>query len=49
MDKLDLKKVFKSLYSAPIDKVVEVEVPWMYYLMIDGKGDPGLKEARNGG
>jgi hypothetical protein len=40
MDRLDLKKELKSLYNAPTDEVVEVVVPSIDYLMIDGEGDP---------
>jgi hypothetical protein len=40
MTKLDLKKKFKELYTAPADAVVRVDVPPLSYLMLDGKGDP---------
>lgn len=40
MQKLDLKKQFKQLYQAPSREAVQVEVPPMNYLMIDGEGDP---------
>lgn len=39
MAKMDYKKMFKSLYTAP-DKPALVEVPPLNYLMIDGQGDP---------
>lgn len=44
MGKLDLKRELKHLYSAPTDKVAEVDVPPMNYLMIDGKGDPNTSQ-----
>lgn len=40
MAKLDLKKAMKSLYAPTHQKVDEVDVPPMNYLMIDGEGDP---------
>jgi hypothetical protein len=43
--KLDLKKEFKSLYSASSQEPVMVEVPPMNYLGVDGKGAPDGPEA----
>ncbi len=40
MTKIDLKKEFKSLYTASKSKATMVEVPELNYLMIDGEGDP---------
>ncbi len=40
MEKIDLKKQLKHLYHAPTAKVVEVDVPAMNFIMIDGTGDP---------
>lgn len=40
MKKLDLKKSLKFLYQPSAKEVVQVEVPPMKYLMIDGQGDP---------
>jgi hypothetical protein len=40
MDKIDLKKDFKSLYQPSAKQVVEVDVPAFKFLMIDGEGDP---------
>jgi hypothetical protein len=40
MDKLDLKKVHKALFSAPADAFVRVVAPAVPYLMVDGHGDP---------
>ena len=38
--KLDLRKQLKYLYQPPSKQVVEVEVPAMNFLMLDGRGDP---------
>lgn len=40
MDKIDLKKTLKPLYQPSTKAVVQVTVPPMNYLMVDGKGDP---------
>ena len=40
MEKIDLKKELKELYSASAKAVVQVSVPPLKYLMIDGMGDP---------
>lgn len=40
MAKIDLKKVLKQLYHASAKDVVQVDVPALNYLMVDGKGDP---------
>jgi hypothetical protein len=40
MKKLDLKKQLAGLYKVSAKQVVEVDVPKMNFLMIDGKGDP---------
>lgn len=45
MDKRDLKKELKHLYQASAKAVVEVEVPAMNFLMIDGEGDPNTAPA----
>lgn len=45
MTKLDLKKTFRELYSAPADSVVRVDVPPLSYLMLDGRGDPNTSVA----
>ena len=44
MEKLDLKKSLKALYSARSDPVT-VDVPPMNYLMIDGTGDPNTSPS----
>jgi hypothetical protein len=43
--KVDLKKELKHLYKPPTKEVVEVDVPKMNYLMIDGEGDPNTSPA----
>jgi hypothetical protein len=40
MQKLDLRKNLKHLYQPSTKEVVDIEVPAMNFLMIDGKGDP---------
>lgn len=40
MQKIDYKKELKHLYKPSHKAVVEVDVPPMNYLMIDGEGDP---------
>jgi len=45
MKKVDLKKELKHLYQPPKDRVVQVVVPAMNYLMIDGEGDPNTAQS----
>ncbi|PKQ19831.1 MAG: hypothetical protein CVT66_08205 [Actinobacteria bacterium HGW-Actinobacteria-6] len=45
MEKLDLKKELAELYRPPSRQVVDVDVPSMNFLMIDGQGDPGTSQA----
>lgn len=45
MDKIDLKREYKSLYSASAKEVNEVNVPAFNFLMIDGDGDPNTSNA----
>ena len=40
MEKIDLKKDLKPLYSPSAKTVVQIDVPTFKYLMIDGRGDP---------
>ncbi len=40
MDKIDVKKQLPLLYRVSSKEVVEVDVPPLRYLMIDGEGDP---------
>ena len=40
MQKIDLKKELKHLYRPSAKAVVQVEVPPLRFLMIDGEGDP---------
>lgn len=47
MVKLDLKKTLKHLYGPSAKEAVEINVPTMNFIMIDGKGDPNTaKEYR---
>ena len=45
VEKVDLRKTMKRLYNPPAKEVVEVEVPEMRFLMVDGEGDPATSEA----
>ena len=45
MEKIDLKKELKHLYQPSAKDVVQVEVPAMSYLAIDGTGDPNTSTA----
>lgn len=44
MNKIDLKKEMKHLYRASAKEVVQVEVPTLKYLMVDGEGDPNTSQ-----
>lgn len=44
MEKLDLKKTLKQFYLPSSKEVIQVEIPPMNYLMIDGHGDPNTSE-----
>lgn len=45
MQKIDLKKDLKTLYLPSAKAVVEVQVPTLRFLMIDGAGDPNGSQA----
>lgn len=45
MKKVDLKKELKHLYQPPAKEVVEVDVPALNYLMVDGEGDPNTSKT----
>lgn len=45
MEKLDLKRELKQLYQPSAKEVLEVEVPTLNYLMVDGEGDPNTSPA----
>ena len=45
MGKTDLKVDYRDLYTAPVGEIVEVEVPDLAYLMIDGQGDPNTSSG----
>ena len=40
MEKLDLKKARKALFTASLNRFVPIEVPPITYLMADGHGAP---------
>lgn len=45
MKKIDLRKELGTLYRPRKGAIVEVEVPPLRYLMIDGQGDPNTSQA----
>lgn len=45
MEKIDLKKKLKHLYQPSAKEVVQVDVPTMNYLMVDGEGDPNASPS----
>jgi len=45
MEKINLKKALKHLYQPFAKEVVQVDVPVMNFLMIDGDGDPNNSRA----
>jgi hypothetical protein len=45
MQKIDYKQEFNQIYTASANEVVLVQVPEMYYLMIEGAGDPNTAPA----
>jgi len=45
MKKVDLKKELKHLYQPSAKEVVQIDVPTMNYLMVDGEGDPNTSQA----
>lgn len=40
MEKLDLKRQYKQLFTAPVDTPVLVQAPAQNYLAVDGQGSP---------
>jgi len=44
-DKIDLKKTLKALYAPPVGRFVQIDVPPLHYLMVDGAGDPNTAAA----
>lgn len=44
MDKLDLRKQYKPLYSPGSKEFTLIEIPALQYLMIDGHGDPAVTQ-----
>ena len=44
MEKVDLKAERQDLYSPPRGRFVEVDVPAMTFLAVDGHGDPNTSE-----
>lgn len=44
-DKMDLKKSLRDLYQVSAKAPVEIDVPALRYLMVDGEGDPNTAPA----
>lgn len=44
MEKIDFTKELKHLYQPSAKDVVQVEVPLMNFLMVDGEGDPNTSQ-----
>ncbi|TWT18424.1 GyrI-like domain-containing protein [Luteimonas wenzhouensis] len=45
MTKIDLRRELRHLYAASTKEVVEVRVPALRFLMVDGRGDPNTEPA----
>ncbi len=45
MKKIDFKKDLNHLYQPSAKEVIQVDVPTMNYLMVDGEGDPNTSQA----
>ncbi|ALS62077.1 GyrI-like domain-containing protein [Pandoraea norimbergensis] len=45
MEKFDVKKSLRSLYTGPVGDFALVDVPPQTYFMIDGQGDPNTAQA----
>ena len=45
MDKIDFKKELGYLYQPSAKEVMQIDVPTMHYLMVDGEGDPNTSQA----
>jgi hypothetical protein len=45
MEKIDFKKKLKHLYQPSAKAVVQVDVPTLNFLMVDGEGDPNTAQA----
>ena len=45
MQKVDMKEELRQLYHASAKEVVQVDVPPLRFLMIDGQGDPNTSPA----
>lgn len=43
--KIDFKKELKQFYQPPSTEFVEVEVPELRFVMVDGEGDPNTADA----
>jgi len=46
MSKIDYKNQLKEFYKPSAKKVIEVDIPKMNFLMVDGKGPPDATEYK---
>jgi hypothetical protein len=44
-ERIDFKKAFRHLYQPSAKEVVQIDVPTMNYVMVDGEGDPNTTQA----
>ena len=44
MEKRDFKKELKELYQAPSNEIVQVTVPSLNFIQVDGQGDPNTAQ-----
>lgn len=45
MEKTDFRKLFKPLYNPPLREFVEIDVPEMQFVKVDGEGNPNTSPA----
>lgn len=45
VEKIDFKNILKKIYNPPPDIFVEIEVPEMQFIKVDGVGDPNTSMA----
>ncbi|MFV0382671.1 MAG: GyrI-like domain-containing protein [Paracoccus sp. (in: a-proteobacteria)] len=48
-EKLDFKKILKPMFRPPVGEFVEIELPEMRFIMVDGAGDPNTAAAYRAG
>jgi len=45
MQKIDFKKTLRALFNPPQDRFVEIDVPQLRFVKVDGAGDPNVVPA----